>query len=92
MTITTSDGKTIPIESCWAPVGPARELWIHLRDARPLSEIAADFEGCEHFHRASEAEGDMDYDGYTVLVSISRPFREVDPDAVQIALARPERS
>lgn len=89
MTITTSDEKTFKVDWAFAPVGPYRDLMFQLRDKRPLSEISSDFEGCEHFHRQSEDEGDMDFDGYTVLKSIVRPFYESDPTAVQITLARP---
>lgn len=91
MTVTTSKGKTFPIDWMWGPVGLSGELMLQLRDDRPLSEIAADFEGCEHFHRESDDEGDMDFDGYTVPQSIVRPAYERNPDIVQITLARPAR-
>lgn len=72
MTITTSRGKSFPADWAWAPAGPREGLMLQIDDPRPLSEIAADFEGCESLHRASETEGDMDFEGYTRLTAILR--------------------
>ena len=41
-------------------------------DARPLSQIAADFEGVQAFERVDENEGNMTFEGYTELVSVVR--------------------
>lgn len=72
MTITTSRGKTFPAEWAWGPVGPQEQLMLQIRDERPLSEIAADFEGCDRIHRQSDLEGDLDFEGYTALRAIQR--------------------
>lgn len=88
MTITTSKGKVLDIEWAWAPVGMFKDMMLQFRDDRPLSEIVADFEGCEHFRRQSEEEGDMDFDGYTAVKSIVRPFYETDHAVVQLTMAR----
>ena len=72
MTVTTSRGKTFPVNWMWGPVPPEGSLMLEVRDERPLSEIAADFEGCDRFHRESQDEGDMDFDGYAALTAIAR--------------------
>lgn len=88
MTITTSRGKTFPADWAWGPVGPRQELRMAIIDPRPLSEIAADFEGCERFRRQSDTEGDLDFDGYTRLTGAMRQ----PSGSVQLILARPEGS
>lgn len=88
MNVTTSKGKIFDIDWMWGPVGIDDDLMLQMHDGRPLSEIAADFEGCDHFHRESELEGNMDWDGYTVLKSIIRPNPYRTPEAVQITLAK----
>lgn len=71
MTITTSKQKTFDVNWAWAPVGEDGDMMFELtRDERPVSQIAADFEGCEHIHRESELEGDKDFDGYTRVKSV----------------------
>ena len=89
MTVTTSRGKTFDVEWMWGPVSSTGQLMIQLRDARALSKIAKDFEGCETFHRASELEGDMDFDGYTRLAGISRT-QGAAGEVVQITLEKPK--
>lgn len=86
MTLTTSKGKTFAIDWMWGPVGANDDLMLEYADDRPLSEIAADFEGCEGFHRESETEGDKDWEGYTRLRSIVRSGR----GRVQLTLYKPE--
>lgn len=90
MTVTTSRNKTFRIEWMWGPVDYDGSLMLQMEDDRLLSEIAIDFEGIEHFHRESEEEGDIDYDGYTVLKAILRPEYERNKDIVQLTLARPD--
>lgn len=87
MTVRTSKGKTFEIEWMWGPVGLTNDLMLQMKDDRFLSDIAKDFEGCDHFHRESELEGDMDWEGYTVLRGIFRP--EQNSDDVQITLSKP---
>ena len=75
MTITTDKGKTFDVNFAWGPVrfGADQRLIIEITaDARPLSEICADFEGVQTFERKDENEGDMPFTGYTELVSVSR--------------------
>lgn len=91
MTVTTSRGKTFPLRWMWGPVPPEGALMLEALDSRPLSEVAADFEGCERFHRESEEEGDMDFEGYTRLKGLHRPYA-TEPDAVLLTLVKPERS
>lgn len=85
MTVTTSHGQTFPIDWMWETLAPARGVRLQLRDSRPLSEIAADFEGCDRFHRESAEEGDRDFDGYTQLTGILRPAGGV----AQLTLEKP---
>lgn len=91
MIVTTSKGKTLPIDWMWGPTGIWGDLMLQYSDTRDFSEIANDFDGVDHFHRESDEEGDMDWDGYTVLKAISRPEYERNPDLVQITLAKPIR-
>lgn len=88
MTLTTDRGKTFEVAWAWAPVGEDDDLMFALTDARPLAEIAADFEGCKRFHRTSELEQplEVDYDGYTRIRSIVRQKR----DRVQLTLMKEE--
>lgn len=84
MTVTTSKGKTFEINWMWGPVGQNEDLMLEYEDDRPMAEIAADFEGCESFHRESEYEDDKDFTGYTRLRSIVRAGR----GKVQLTLYR----
>lgn len=86
MTITTSRGKTFPVDWAYVGFGPAGALTLHLHDGRPLLAIAADFDGCDCLRRESDEEGDMTFEGYTVLAGILRPALGTDPTAVQITL------
>lgn len=73
MTVKTDRGKTFDVNYAWGPVRSTGELMIELTaDARPLSQIAADFEGVQAFERVDENEGNMTFEGYTELVSVVR--------------------
>lgn len=73
MTVKTDRGKTFDVNYAWGPVRSTGELMIELTaDARPLSQIAADFEGVQAFEREDENEGNMTFEGYTDLVSVVR--------------------
>ena len=87
MTVTTSKGKTFDIDWMWGPVGEAEDLMLQLRDGRTIAEIAADFEGCDLFYRRSDTEGDMEFAGYTSVVSAAR-VRRGGKEAVQLTLER----
>lgn len=89
MKVTTDKGKTIPIDWMYPQRSVTERLMIGLHDSRPLTEIAADFAGCEHLHRESAEEGDADFDGYTEPVTLSRPSFGVDNDNVLVVLSRP---
>ena len=86
MTVTTSKGKTFDIDWMWGPAGAHGDLMLEYADTRPMAEIAADFEGVDHFHRESETEGDRDWDGYTHLRSVVRSGR----GKVQLTLYMPD--
>ena len=86
MTITTDRGKTFEVNFAWGPVRSTGELMIELaQDVRPLSEIAADFEGVQTFDRKDELEGDMMFEGYTEIMSV---VRDRYRDTVTIAIRR----
>ena len=71
MTVKTDRGKTFDVNYAWGPVRSTGELMIELTaDARPLSQIAADFEGVQAFEREDENEGNMTFEGYTDMVSL----------------------
>ena len=73
MTVKTDRGETFDVNYAWGPVRSTGELMIELTaDARPLSQIAADFEGVQAFEREDENEGNMTFEGYTELVSVVR--------------------
>ena len=86
MTVKTDRGKTFDVNYAWGPVRSTGELMIELTaDARPLSQIAADFEGVQAFERVAETEGNMTFQGYTELVSV---VRDRNTGAVLLALRR----
>lgn len=72
MILTTSKGKTVEAIWAWAPANADGDLMIEYSDNRKISEIAEDWEGCEHIHRESDTEGNADYDGYTEIRMISK--------------------
>ena len=88
MTVTTSRGKTFTINWMWGPVGRDAVLRMEYADDRSTTDIAADFEGIEHFHRESDTEGDMDWDGYTNLDSI---VRDRQYGTVMLAFSQPAK-
>lgn len=71
MLIETSKGKTF--EGVWAygPMRGSNELMIELRDDRLLSQVAADFEGCETIRVDNGRRSPvMLYEGYTHLSAV----------------------
>ena len=73
MTVKTDRGKTFDVDYAGCPVRSTGERMIELTaDARPLAQIAADFEGVQAFERVDENEGNMTFEGYTELVSVVR--------------------
>ena len=91
MRVTTSKGKTLEIDWMYPQRNITEQLMIGLHDNRPFAEIAEDFAGCDHFHRQSEEEGDMDCDGYTELIIIARPSYGMDDGYVLVTLSRPAK-
>ena len=81
MTVTTSKGKTHDIFWMWGPVRTTGAVMLEVNDNRPLSEIAADFEGCETFKKMDDTKGTAIYEmyeGFTILSTISRNWRRTD--------------
>ena len=72
MTLTTSKGKAFSAHWAWAPVNDEGDLMIEYDDARKISEIAADWEGCARITRESAEEGNAVYEGYTEIRIVSR--------------------
>lgn len=87
--ITTSRGKTHPINWMMVLASKKNQLVIDLTDERKLSEIAADFEGCETIKRTDDATGGAAYEmfeGFSRLVAMRRSDTD---ESVRITLARP---
>lgn len=82
MKIRTSKG--VEHDAHWAWAGEDGVLTLEYADARPMSQIAAEWEGCERILRESEEEGDKEYDGYTDIRSIVRQ----QSGAVTVALCK----
>lgn len=64
-------GKEISVKWMWL-LERKDEVILQLVDERPLSEIAADWEGADVIERKSETEGDKTYKGYARLMRIMR--------------------
>lgn len=80
--ITTAAGKTLEVDSVWGPLFRTNELMIDMVDARPLCEIAADFDKPGTIVR-HEDKKDIEYAGYTHLRGIYR-----DEYAVHITMSK----
>ena len=72
MKLDTSKGKTVDARWAWAPANADGDLMIEYDDARKISEIAADWEGCERITRESAEEGNAVYEGFTEIRIMSR--------------------
>lgn len=88
MTLKTSKGKEFRINWMWGPLGDDESVDLELEDDRLLSELAKDFEGVEKYERFSEEEGDMIFEGYTELLSITRKYTRTS-SKVQISIVKP---
>lgn len=84
MTLETSKGKTVEALWAWAPANADGDLMIEYDDTRKISEIAADWEGCERITRESVEEGNAIYEGYTEIRIMSRQRN----GAIQITLKK----
>lgn len=72
MTVTTSKNLTYQVQ--WVDTSPfnAGALAMQMTDARPLPEIAAEFDGLTEIVRKDENQGDKTFSGYSRLVGIKR--------------------
>lgn len=86
-TLDLGNGKTPEIELMGVLRG-GEQLLIAVYDERPLSAIAAEFEGCSVLTKQNKSRPNVKevYEGYTRLVSIQR---YAPGDMVRITLARP---
>lgn len=85
MTIMVNWSREYEVNFAYGPTADGSCVIQLIEDARLLSEIAAEFEGAVLIQRASETEGDAEYQGYTVLRAIER-----DGQAVTLYLRQPE--
>ena len=74
MTITTSKGKVFPVVFIGVLLRDGHRLVIDLPDSRPLSEVAADFEGLETVTKTNTKTPGVKeiYEGFTNLVEVHR--------------------
>lgn len=75
MKITTSKGKAFDIVFICSPLSTPQHVIIEMRDSRPLSEIAADFEGLESIKKEDDTRGSSVYEmyeGFSRLVELHR--------------------
>jgi hypothetical protein len=87
MKIKSSKGMVYNAEWMGGPTGIMREVYCEMRDERPISVIAAEFEGAE----LTEIERDgaeKTYTGYTELASIGRMDEE---NLTRISMRKPQK-
>ena len=76
MKIETSKGKTFNIEFICSPLRDGSKVIIEMEDARPLAEIADDFDGLESIKKTVSGRNDKAvyemYEGFSRLVGIQR--------------------
>lgn len=89
MKVTTDGGKTFTVDWLVGPLSGTNAVMMQFHDPRPLSEIAADVDGVKRFVQHDDAGEDVDYDGYTRLMSIVRA-RNGGKDTVRIAVEQEE--
>lgn len=85
MTLETSNGKTYEALYVDGPTVMSGTVMARIYDKRPLPEIAAELDGLASFARKSEAQGDKEWKGYSVLYSIRRML----PSEVLVEFAKP---
>lgn len=76
MMIRLSSGKTLEVNYIWPDNGG--RVMVELKDDRPISEIAADFEGSQTLTKTDARKPGVEevYTGYTQIVSVSRDNHE----------------
>ena len=80
MQIKLKNGGTYDV--LWIAPAFSGDLLMEMKDDRPLSVIAAEFEGVETIE---ETKTGVKHEGYTSLIRICRPAKD---STVQISLAR----
>lgn len=89
MKIETSKGKTFDIEFICSPFRDGSKAIIELEDARPLAEIAADFDGLKSIKKTGSGRDDKAvyemYEGFSQLVGIQR---DMAAGSVRLTLAK----
>lgn len=85
MKITTSKGHEYAGGWAFAPAGKAGRMMLEMEDARALSLIAAEIEGCAEINtQRAQDEPVTVYAGYTRLTQIAR----AEDGSVRITLER----
>lgn len=82
------NGVSYPALWCWPPRTDST-MRMEIMDARPLFEIASDFEKATVIERISEEEGNLKYILNGRVLSILRP--DAEKENVQITLERGEK-
>lgn len=90
-TVTTSKGKTFDIDFMWGPLRDSGDVSLQIHDKRPLSEVAADFDGVERFDKHDPQTEDMVFEGYTRLQSITYRANGAD-DTVLVTVSKPKEA
>lgn len=88
MKITTSKGKAFNINFICSPLSTPEHVIIELRDSRPLSEIAADFEKLENLKKEDDTRGSSVYEMYEGFSRLVEMHRYAD-GSVRLTLEKP---
>lgn len=86
MKTTTSKGKTFEASPALVSVRDKSRLMLDVMDERPLSQVAADFEGLETLTQRDTQDVEHVYRGYTEVAAASR--NESD-GSLRITLKKP---
>lgn len=89
MKIETSKGKNFNIEFICSPLRDGSKAIIEMEDARPLAEIAADFDGLESIKKEDQRRGKgvyEVYEGFSWLIAIQR---DSSSGSVRLTLEKP---
>ena len=84
MILTGKNGKEYNVEYAYAPTRDGRCV-IQLLDEMTFPDAASEFTGVENFHLSDPASGEMDFSGYTEIVSMRR-----NNTGINIQLIQPE--
>lgn len=75
MQLKTSRGNEYTVD--WIDTVATGGVYMQMPDARPLPEIAAEFDGLSWLERYDENQGDKRFEGYSVLSMIRREQPDV---------------